>query len=575
MLHPKILQLAPSVRPRVFWCVAAGLAIAAAAIARGFLLADVMDKVFQNQAVSLLVLPLVWVGGLVLLQACLQWAKRWCELWVAAGIKIHLRNRLLEKLYQLGPSYTLNQGSHQATSSSVDGVEAMEGYFSRYLPQVFITALVPGMILVYLFFLDVWVALLVLVSIAVALFAPKLWERLLGTYGSEHWDAYSQLNQSFVNSMQGMTTLQAFNAAERSGRELKKASQTLYRNTMKQLAVSMLSTGIVNLAMKAGSALALGLAAIRTAQGHMDFESLLVTLFLVAECVRPLSDLDQAWHAGYMGISAATGIQTILEEKPNSTSGSTCSLPTMTTPPEIHIHNLHFTYPGKKQAVFHNLQLTLPAGKTTALVGPSGSGKTTLVSLLLRFYDPNEGSITIDLHPLRDLHPTVARSLFSVVSQDTYLFYGTAAENLRIAKPDASQADLEAAAKAANIHEFLTGLPEGYETLVGERGLALSGGQRQRLALARAFLKDAPVLILDEATASVDAANEKDIQMALRAIARDRTTLIIAHRMNTLVDADQILFLENGAIQEAGTHAQLLEKHGNYARFFSLQAVSS
>lgn len=575
MVHSNILKLVPTIHPRIWFCVLLGVLAAATAVAQGFLLARVIDSVFQGKPINTLTSVLVWIVALIAVQAILLWAKRWAELWISAGVKIHLRQRLLEKLYSLGPGYTMQQGGQEALSSTVDGVEAMEGYFGKYLPQVLITAIVPTLILGYLFFVDIWVASLVLIAIVLALFAPKMFEKLLGEYGKTHWDAYTQLNQKFVNTMQGMTTLQAFNAAERWGHELSENSSHLYRSTMKQLAISMLSSGIVSLAMKIGSAVALGVAALRTIQGHLDFETLVLTLFLVNESVRPLSALDQAWHAGYMGISASTGIQSILDQPAQTLANGTQPVPRIETSPALTVNDLSYTYPGKTVAALKDLSLELAPGKTTALVGASGSGKTTLVSLLLRFFDQQEGTVTIENATADQIELTAWRALFSVVSQDTYLFYGTIAENLRIAKPEATQQELERAAQQAQIHTFLEGLPLGYETVVGERGHALSGGQRQRIAIARAFLKDAPILILDEATASVDAANEQGIQATLERITADRTTLVIAHRLNTISRADHIYVLDQGSVTEQGTHQHLLAQHGTYAKLYALESKSA
>ena len=222
--------------------------------------------------------------------------------------------------------------------------------------------------------------------------------------------------------------------------------------------------------------------------------------------------------------------------------------------------------------VLENISLTIPAKSVVALVGPTGVGKTTLVSLIPRFYDVSSGSITLDGHDLRDFTLESLRKQVSIVLQDVFLFYGTVRENLLFGCPEAGEAELVAAARAANAHEFIMELSEGYETRIGERGVKLSGGQKQRLSIARAILKDAPILILDEATSSVDTGTELLIQQALERLMQGRTTIIIAHRLSTVRNADQIVVLEDKSIREMGTHEQLIQlKDGLYRKLYSVQ----
>ncbi|MDJ0841828.1 MAG: ABC transporter transmembrane domain-containing protein, partial [Acidobacteriota bacterium] len=375
MVYPGMMRLTNGVKLRLALCVALGLGLSGVSVVRGFLTADVIDRVFAGENPGELLPILAAILGLAVCIALFSQLKRGAEMLVAASVKQHLRPRLFARLAALGPGYLDRTGSGKAQATLVDGVEALEGYFGSYVPQVLITLAVPAAILGYLFTLDAWVGLTITTAVIIALFAPKLWEKLLGSYGQDHWNAYSELNGRFVDSMQGMTTLVAFNAAGRRGRELADKAWSLYRATMRQLAVSLMNTGIVGLAMKGGSAAALGVAAVRVTQGHLTLEQLLIILFLAAECIRPLADLDRAWHAGYMGISAATGIFEILDAPAAITTPKPVSLPAGELP-RIDFQGVHFAYDSRKGKVLHGLDLTLEAGKTTALVGASGAGKS-------------------------------------------------------------------------------------------------------------------------------------------------------------------------------------------------------
>jgi ABC-type multidrug transport system fused ATPase/permease subunit len=234
-----------------------------------------------------------------------------------------------------------------------------------------------------------------------------------------------------------------------------------------------------------------------------------------------------------------------------------------------------FRYPGGRRDVHRDLNFELRAGERVGIVGPSGGGKSSIVRLLLRFYDPDEGSIRLGGHDLRQLSAEQARSMISVVNQDTFLFHGTIDDNLRIGRPDATIDEIEEAARVANIHDFVMTLDQGYQTVVGEKGIRLSGGQRQRVAIARAVLRDTPILVLDEALSAVDAENEAVIGEALHRLMHGRTTLIIAHRLSSVIDCDNILVLDGGGIVERGPHQALMAAGGAYATLMSEQARES
>ena len=240
--------------------------------------------------------------------------------------------------------------------------------------------------------------------------------------------------------------------------------------------------------------------------------------------------------------------------------------------PEIVLQNLSFQYEKDGIDVLKNVDMVFESGKVTAIAGKSGSGKSTIVNLLLGFYETEKNRIQIDGKALGSFEPDYLRSRISVVFQDSFLFYGTVKDNIRMARPEASDAEIMQAAMSANAHEFIVNLPNGYDTLVGERGATLSGGERQRIAIARAILKNAPILILDEATSSVDCKNEQEIQNALKEAMKDRTTLVIAHRMTTIEDADRIYVMQNGCVEGCGTHEELLQKNQIYQNLVRAQS---
>ena len=316
----------------------------------------------------------------------------------------------------------------------------------------------------------------------------------------------------------------------------------------------------------------------------------LVTLvyggYLIANHEMSASDL--AMYALYIGIfiSPIQILVELMEMIQKGLSGFRRFLDVMETVPEIqdnpdaveltnvkgHVcyENVSFHYSDDETEVLSHVSIDIPAGKSVALVGPSGGGKTTICSLLPRFYDVTGGKITVDGHDIRSLTLKSLRSQIGVVQQDVYLFSGSIRENIAYGKPDASEEEIIAAAKQANIHDFIMELPEQYDTFVGERGARLSGGQKQRISIARVFLKNPPILILDEATSALDNESERWIQRSLEELSKDRTTITIAHRLSTIKHADEIIVLTENGIAERGTHDMLLEKDGIYAGYYNM-----
>ncbi len=562
-----MLTLTEGARTRIALTVALGLAISGTYIAQGVAVALVVSRILAGEPWTGV---LALVGVVALLAALRALLLRWREMssmLTAAAVKVALRQRLYRMLLALGPGYMERTRTGTVQSTLVDGVEALEAYMGYYLPQSIVAVVVPLAVVAYICVLNPLVGVVVLVCVLAVPLAPRLWDGLLGEYGQRHWRAYTDLNSQFVDSMQGMVTLKALNASERRGRVLQDAALALYRATMAQLSISMIRNGVVGLAMSVGVAMAVAVGAFQVADGALNLAGLIVVLFLTGECFRPLVELDSYWHKGYMGVSASTGIFTLLDAKPDVADREDTSAhpDPSSTPKSIAFANVTFAYHPDNAPALDDLSFKVDAGQGIGLVGQSGAGKSTVAALLLRFFDPQQGRVEIGGVDIRDYPLETLRGLIAVVSQEAYLFHGTAEDNLRLGKPGASLEELEAAARAANAHGFITALPQGYRTVVGERGAKLSGGERQRIAIARALLKDAPILILDEATSSLDGVNESAIRDALKRLARGRTTITIAHRFSSVVHADRIVVLDEGRVVETGRHQELMERRGAYA----------
>jgi ATP-binding cassette, subfamily B, bacterial len=303
--------------------------------------------------------------------------------------------------------------------------------------------------------------------------------------------------------------------------------------------------------------------------GHITLGGLLAFLVFLSQLYQPVQGLGSLSTSLFSAAAAAERIIELLDEQPTVTTPEH-PIPLGRPRGQLRLEQVGFAYPDTETDVLSQISFTALPGQTTAIVGASGAGKTTLLKLLLRFYDPNTGQITLDGTDLRQVDPGELRANIAIVLQETLLLDGTIADNIRAGRPEATHEQLVTAAEAADAHEFITALPEGYDTRIGQRGRLLSGGQRQRIAIARAMIRDAPILLLDEPTTSLDADATQRILTPLRRLITGRTTIIISHNLLTVTDADQIIYIEHGRITETGTHDQLLTNNHQYAHLYHL-----
>ncbi|WP_436763140.1 ABC transporter ATP-binding protein/permease [Streptosporangium sp. V21-05] len=517
--------------------------------------------------------PLLAAAVLLLARSLLLWGRDQAGTWTASIVKRRLRAQLAERLLDLGPGYGVTRPGGALRTTIADGVDAIQAYVGFYLPQLVVSVLGPLLIVAVIVEADPVAGAVSGVCVTLVPLSRPLWRRLIGTRSARHWEAYEAFAARVLDALQGMTTLKSLGASALYGRLLRRDAVTLYRATMGDLAVSSGVYCLNAFVMTAGTALAVVVGAVRFTEGHLDAAALLLVLWLSAEAFRPLLELQNYWHEGFHGLAASAGVFALLDT-PSLTPAPSRSLPRPVTgrPPHLQLREVSFTYPGAAHPALREVSLTIEPGTTVAITGRSGSGKSTLIALLQRFFDPGGGQVLADGVDLRDLPVAQVRALSAVVSQDTYLFHGTIAENLLLARPGASPRRLAEAAARARVLEVIEALPNGFDTVVGERGARLSGGERQRLAIARALLKDAPVLILDEATASVDGATEAALREALDEVREGRTTIMIAHRLSSLATADVVVVMDGGQIMEAGPAERLVTLGGAWAELVTANA---
>jgi ATP-binding cassette, subfamily B, bacterial len=568
-LDPRLWALTAGVRGRIAGSVLVGLAAVAVGIARLVLLGWLLARVLHGESLASLTGLIVLTGAVVALRSVLDYTRTMMAHHTAARVQTRLRQNLYEHIVALGPAHFSGARTAEVMLSLVEGIQQLETYFGQYLPQLFVAALTPVLIFGFVVFLDWPVALVMLAAAILILLAPALWHRWDSRASLSRSRAYAAFGADFLDAVQGLATLKAFGQSGARARSLEERARVLFKSTMYVLSTNTLARGITDTGIAVGAAAALALGAYRVGAGDMPLPALLVILMLGVEVFRPLRELRILLHQGMLGMAAARGIFALLDAVPLVHDRAAGPEP---ADAGVVFDDVTFTYPGTARVVHGGLSFAVPPGGRVGFVGASGSGKSTIARLLLRFHDPEGGRITIGGRDLRSMSLVQIRGRIAVVSQDTWLFHGTVEDNIRMGRPEATTDELRAAARAANAEEFIERLPQGYATVVGERGVRLSGGQRQRIAIARALLRDAPILVLDEALSSVDAESEALIQAALDRLMVGRTTIIFAHRLSSVIGADTILVLDQGRVVERGSHPELLVHGGVYAHLMAAQA---
>ncbi|HNQ53429.1 thiol reductant ABC exporter subunit CydC [Methanothrix soehngenii] len=492
----------------------------------------------------------------------------------AFRILVDLRDEFFWAIEPLAPAKLARRRTGDLVSTAVSDIELLELFFAHTAGPAVVAFIVPIIALTALATINLLLAEALLIFLILLILMPRLAFWLGTTLGERLRGQQALLNSQELDTIQGMKEILSFGYSRQRLEELSENSATLLALQARQARNIGLQSAAKISIVSAGTLAVLLCASILVRQNSLAPGFLPITMILASSVFLSITSVVEISKQLSLTRAAARRLFLLLDEQPavRDESGLGPAVPIESIEPSISLQDVSFRYAPDEPLILSSISLEIPAGSTVALVGTSGAGKSTVINLMLRFWDPEAGRILLGGSDLRCYPMMQLRRLFSVVSQDVFLFSDSIRENIRLGRPEASDAEVEEVASRARIHDFIITLPQGYDTLVGERGVRLSGGERQRIAIARALLKGAPILVLDEATSSLDAENERAIKEALMERREGRTTIMIAHRLSTVVDADWIFVINGGRVVEQGRHEDLIARKGRYARLVEAQS---
>jgi len=529
--------------------VGLGLVSTALVIAQATLLAHVVTRVFLGgAALADVAASLVWLVVVSVGRGLVATGFEASGRYGAARVMATLRERLVRHLLLARPGALQDERAGELAATAVQGVDSLEAYFARYMPQAILSALAPPLILIWVLPRNWESAAILAVTVPLIPLFMVLIGRLAEQRTRRRWRTLSLLSARFLDLVSGLETLRAFGRAEGGARAIGEAGERYRRETMATLRVGFLSALVLELLATLGTALVAVTVGVQLAAGSLGLEAGLAVLILAPELYAPLRELGAQYHAGADGLAAAERILEVLDvpaavavREPRRDAPDPGLAP-------VRLAGVRFAYPGRGAPVLDGVTLSLAPGTSTALVGASGAGKTTLAMLVARLADPDEGVVACGGVDLRHVEPRAWRARVAWVPQRCTLFAGTIDDNVRLARPDATAAEVAQALEDAGAGPFVAALPDGVRTRVGDGGRRLSAGQTRRIALARAFLDDAPLVVLDEPTAHLDPESAAGIEDAIARLARGRTLMLVTHRRELAAWCDRVVELRDGRL---------------------------
>ena len=565
MINKRLIGLVPESRACIAKNVAAQWVSLGANIAMMAAITGFLEALYRgNLTPALWGLTLgVGMGALILRHVMARISARMSYL-AGKTVKLRLREQIYRKLLSLGGGYWQQVQTSEVVQVAVEGVDQLETYFGSYLPQFFYAMLAPVTLFLVLSFVSLPAALALLLCvplIPVSIAVVQTWAKKLL---SKYWDQYTGLGDSFLENLQGLTTLKIYQADGRQHEKMNREAENFRRITMRVLTMQLNSITIMDLVAYGGAALGVILSISRLRAGAVGLSGCLMIILLAADFFLPMRLLGSFFHIAMNGMAASDKIFRLLDLEAPAQGGE--ELPEELT---LRTENLCFAYE-EDRPVLKNVSLTIPEGSFTALVGESGCGKSTLAGLLMGRNRGYTGALTLGGRDLSAIREDRRMEAITYVGHSSYLFKGTVRENLRMGDPEAEDSRLQEVLRRVRLWGYLE-TQQGLDTMLTEQGGNLSGGQRQRLALARAILHDSPIYIFDEATSNIDVESETEIMEQIRLLAKEKTVILISHRLANVVEADRIYAMEAGQIRESGTHRELMERKGSYARLYEAQ----
>lgn len=564
---------------QIFWTILIGLVKFGIPLLTPLILKYVVDDIIQTSLpLAEKLNKLYWLMGgaaliFIVLRPPIEYWRQYYAQWVGSKILYDIRDKMFDHIQRLSLRFYSNNKSGEIISRVIHDVEQTKTFVITGLMNVWLDMATIIIAIAIMFSMDFWLTIVALSMLPVYGFSVKFFYARLRQLTKDRSQALAEVQGHLHERVQGMSVIRSFALEDHEQVQFDRRNSTFLNRAMDHTKWNAKTFSVVNTITDIAPLLVIGFAAYQAIRGNISIGALVAFVAYMDRLYNPLRRLVNSSTTLTQSVASMDRMFEFLDESYDIEDSSDAK-PLKSVKGALDFEDVSFTYNEEEADVLHHVSLSVEPGETIALVGMSGGGKSSLISLIPRFYDVTEGSIKLDGTDIREFQVRSLRDKIGMVLQDNILFSESVRANILMGNPDASDDAMIAAAKAANAHDFIMNLPDGYDTKIGERGVKLSGGQKQRVAISRVFLKNPPILILDEATSALDLESEHLIQEALEKLAKDRTTFIVAHRLSTITHADRIIVIDHGRIVEMGKHKELMQKQGSYYDLFTVQQLN-